>query len=74
MKKTLFLAAAAAAMLASPVLAQTRHVVRHHRQASLQYAPFAQSEAVFEAGEYVGADPDANVRLELRRDTRPYSH
>lgn len=69
MKKLMFVAALAVAA-ASPALAQTRHA----RPAPAQLAPAAQSQPVFDAGQYVGNDPDANVRLDLRRDNRRYGH
>jgi len=50
--KILVAALALATLTASPALAQS--------------APF--SDAVIVGGKYVGQDPDANVRLQLRRD------
>jgi hypothetical protein len=51
--KTLFVLAAFAAAIASPALAQTAPRSGH---------------AVISAGQYLGADPDANVRFDLLRE------
>jgi hypothetical protein len=61
----LVLSAVGIAMLATPALAQ-----RPERQAS-QHRTQLQEPAANEVivdGRYIGTDPDANVRLELRRD------
>jgi hypothetical protein len=36
--------------------------------AFIQSATAAESREVFVGGKYIGQDPDANVRLQLRRD------
>jgi hypothetical protein len=61
----LVLSAVGIAMLATPALAQ-----RPVHQASQQQSQLQASTAndVIVDGRLVGADPDANVRLELRRD------
>ena len=69
MTKKLLIAAALATAVASPALAQ------------VQSAPFDQgnrqngrvnsinrSYDVYHNGQYVGSDPDPNIRLQLRRD------
>jgi hypothetical protein len=80
--KKLLLAATALAVIASPALAKSgsRKVVAPYAQAPFawQAGPLgayaqspgiaAQPYAVYEHGRYVGADPDPNVRLMLRRD------
>ncbi len=46
--------------------------VRHARNARAEAMPTQSisndSDTVYESGQYVGRDPDPNVRLELRRD------
>ena len=69
--KKLVLGAALAAMAASPVFAQGAYAP--HRATRLdniraQAAPTLQSGAVYVDGQFVGADPDANVRLQLQKD------
>jgi hypothetical protein len=56
------------AVLASPVLAQSRPVA--HRDARAAYAQSAAvpSDVVVDNGKVIGQDPDPNVRLELLRD------
>jgi hypothetical protein len=68
--KTLVAAAALAAVIASPAFAQT---ARYHRADSGQSAS-APWDAVIEDNQVVGQDPDANVRLELRRDYESINH
>ena len=62
--KTLLAAAAVAALIVSPAVAQT---ARQHPAISAQ-ATSVPRGAVIEEGKIVGQDPDPNVRLELRRD------
>ncbi len=84
MKKMLFVSAALAALVATPALAQNYHsrdTSWNGRDAlSAQSGPrgaYARSyrdamggfsTQVIADGKVIGADPDANVRLELRRD------
>jgi hypothetical protein len=42
--------------------------VRHARNARAEAMSASDPDAVYESGQYVGRDPDPNVRLELRRD------
>ena len=77
MTKKLLIAAALATAVASPALAQTAAPQR----TQVQSAPFDQgnrqngrvnsinrSYDVYHNGQYVGSDPDPNIRLQLRRD------
>jgi hypothetical protein len=51
-------------LAASPAFAQiTRHQVSMHARTS---------NVVIEDGQYIGRDPDANIRAELRRDYGTY--
>jgi len=61
----LLLSALGIAMLATPALAQRPEHQAPQQQSQLQ-APTANDVIV--DGRFIGADPDANVRLELRRD------
>jgi len=75
--KTLVIAAALAAVVASPALAQTAQ-----RRAASQMYPSQYDQTVgrteqprstngntvYDNNQYLGADPDPNVRLDLRRD------
>jgi hypothetical protein len=77
MMKTLVIAAALAAVVASPALAQTAQ-----RRATPQMYPSQYDQTVgrteqprstngnvvYDNNQYLGADPDPNVRLDLRRD------
>ncbi len=69
--KKLVLGAAFAMLAASPVLAQGAYAP--HRATRIdtiraQAMPTAQSDSVYVDGQYAGADPDANVRLQLQKD------
>jgi len=73
--KKLVLAAALATLVATPALAQYQsgygpHHAGVNRLAGIraQAEPSANDTSVYVNGQYVGADPDANVRLQLRRD------
>jgi hypothetical protein len=77
--KTLVATVALAAVIASPAFAQTRRapaaVQQYPSQVDQTYgrsenSPRSgnQANSVYENGQYLGADPDPNVRLELRRD------
>lgn len=74
-KKLMVLAAAVAVVAAAPADAKTRKhkkaVVAHHAKAE----PRCRGEAVFacgplyyNGGEYLGNDPDPNIRFQLWRD------
>jgi len=72
MKKLIF-GAALALMAASPVLAQGSYTHRATAASRLdniraQAMPEMNNGAVYVDGQYVGADPDANVRLQLQKD------
>lgn len=70
--KKLILGAALAVLAASPVLAQpsySRHAVQRLDGIRAQAMPSLGNGAVYNDGQYLGADPDANVRLQLRRDS-----
>ena len=77
--KKLVLAAALATLVATPALAQYQYSAPRHvgmgRLADIraQALPTAGSNTVIVDGQYAGADPDANVRLQLQRDF-PDSH
>jgi hypothetical protein len=76
--KTLVVTAALAAVIASPALAQSTHRAPVQQYQSQYDQPYGRFEGrpnaapsgndVYEAGQYLGTDPDPNVRLELRRD------
>ncbi len=68
--KRLILIAAAAGLLAAPVLAQTsQQIPMAQRVEAAKKAPKANnSNDVYCNGQYVGSDPDANVRQQLKRD------
>ena len=77
MKKTV-LSAALAMLLALPAFAQSysggygtgtpRASSHKHRGVRAEGISPADPDVVYENGQYVGRDPDPNVRLELRRD------
>lgn len=62
-----------------PIYAAQYQGAQYHNQdarAAYAYAPRSQAlrsvpSAVYENGQYVGQDPDINVRLNLRRETPP---
>jgi ferric-dicitrate binding protein FerR (iron transport regulator) len=64
--KKLIMALALAAATAAPAFAATHH--KKMDDASGAYAAATDSNVVVVDGKVVGADPDANVRLNLRRD------
>jgi hypothetical protein len=77
--KTLLATAALAAVIASPAFAQTgtRSRVQAVEHPSQYDQPVGRQEAqprsgqanpVYDNNHYLGADPDPNVRLDLRRD------
>ena len=76
--KTLVIAAALAAAVASPALAQTaqRHATPQQTYPSQYDETVGRTEqprstngnTVYDNNQYLGADPDPNVRLDLRRD------
>ena len=72
MNKIIFAAAALALMTSAPAFAKT-HTKAHAAHAQVAPRAALSSTAVYnEQGRYVGADPDANVRLQLLRDTGGY--
>ena len=78
--KKLVLAAALAALVATPALAQYQYATAPHhvgmdRLAGVraQALPSVGGTTVIVDGQYAGADPDPNVRLQLQRDF-PDSH
>ena len=76
--KTLLATVALAAVVASPALAQTTRRAPVQQYPSQFEQTYGRSEGqprsanpsydVYERGQYLGSDPDPNVRLELRRD------
>ncbi len=64
--KRLVTALALAAFAAAPAFAATHH--RKADDARSAYAAASDPDVVIVNGKVVGADPDANVRLNLRRD------
>ena len=73
--KTLVATVALAAVIASPALAQTARRAPVQQYQSQFDQGYGRSESqprsgytVYENGEYLGADPDPNVRLQLRMD------
>lgn len=75
--KTLLVMTAVAAMVASPAFAQSaRQLAMQDRAAAAALAAQADSPSlnvyrngVYSNGEYVGADPDASIRLQLLHDS-----
>jgi hypothetical protein len=65
--KKILTAVALSALIASPALAASP---RHHVRDNAPVAVTDPSNNVYLDGEYRGADPDANIRYELRRDTQ----
>ena len=76
--KTLIATAALAAIIATPALAQTARRAPAQQYPSQYDQGYGRTEAqpragnsgteVYENGRYLGADPDPNVRLQLRLD------
>lgn len=62
--KTLLVAASVAALFTLPAQAQRLEV----DSAQVSRSTVVPWDAVIEDGKVIGQDPDANVRLELRRD------
>ena len=76
--KTLLVMTAVAAMVASPAFAQSaRQLAMQDRAAAAALAAQAGSPSwnevyrygVYSNGEYLGADPDASIRLQLLHDS-----
>jgi hypothetical protein len=73
MKKLILATAALAVVIASPAFAA-------RNAAAPTWGAYAQSQGAFASrdaglgGDYVGTDPDANVRLELLKDAQQRSH
>jgi hypothetical protein len=68
--KKLIIALAAAATLASPALAHSGHMKRAGndlRGIQAQAMPANDGNAVYANGQYLGSDPDPQVRLQLLR-------
>ena len=70
---SLALATLAATLVATPSFAATRHVRTNTTTASQAYAAapgayYAGAHVVVVDGKVIGADPDANVRLQLSKD------
>jgi len=53
---------------AAPAYAATHHTTKRSDDPKAAYASAATSPQVAFDGKVIGADPDANVRLSLRRD------
>jgi len=77
MMKTIIATAVLAAVIASPALAQTaRHAPaqpsaqpeQSYGRVEAQPRTAVPGSEVYEGGRYLGADPDPNVRLQLRLD------
>ncbi len=67
--KFLMTAVALATLAASPAFAAPTRHLSHRMTADQAYAAYAQDpDAVVVNGQVVGRDPDATVRLSLRRD------
>lgn len=79
--KTLLAIAAVAALASSPALARTAHHPKHLsaaptmlqqnvavRDGEVSAVDAANPNAVYVDGAYAGADPDINVRMQLRHD------
>ena len=64
--KKLIMALTLAAVTAAPAFAATHH--KKVDEANSAYAAANDPDTVIVNGKVVGADPDANVRLNLRRD------
>jgi hypothetical protein len=64
--KKILAAVALSALIASPALAASSRHVRNSAPPTMTNP----ANNVYLDGEYRGSDPDANVRLELRRDTQ----
>jgi hypothetical protein len=68
--KKLILGATLALMAAAPALAQPTgsHRTAQRLDDIRAQAPVAASGMVFAEGQFIGADPDPNVRLQLQKD------
>jgi hypothetical protein len=68
--KTTFALAFALATASSPLIAQaSAQGWQYYGNATAGAPDFARHDVYGANGRYVGSDPDANVRLELRRDS-----
>ncbi len=69
---SLVLATLAAALTATPSMAASRHmratVSQNAYDAYAAVPGYSRAPAVIVDGKVIGADPDANVRLQLRKD------
>jgi hypothetical protein len=73
--KLTLLAAVGAALLAAPASAQPNHR-RQQVQHSQQYSPAPgvfRNDTVIEDGQYLGRDPDPNVRSQILKDDSEYN-
>jgi hypothetical protein len=66
--KFLMTTVALATLAASPAFAAPTKHLTHRMTADQAYAPAQDPDAVVVNDQVVGRDPDANVRLSLRRD------
>ncbi len=68
--KRLLLIAAAVGLLASPVIAQTTggKTLEQRAKAAEKVKKTGTSNDVICGGKYLGSDPDANVRDQIKRD------
>ena len=70
--KLALLAVAGTALLATPASARYHSQTQRAHQHSPALGVF-QDDTVIDAGQYLGRDPDPNVRFELRRDDSAYN-
>jgi hypothetical protein len=63
--KTLITAAVLAAVVASPAFARTRV----HAHVAPAMPQMSAPDQVYQGNQYIGADPDNRIRLEMQRDT-----
>ena len=71
--KLMLLAAVGAALMAVPASAQPSHRRAAH---TIQYSPAPgvfQNDTVNQGGQYLGRDPDPNVRSEILKDDSEYN-
>jgi hypothetical protein len=71
--KLMLLAAVGGALLAAPASAQPNHRRAAH---TFQYSPAPgvfQNDTVNQGGQYLGRDPDPNVRSQILKDDSEYN-
>lgn len=66
--KFLMTTVALATLVASPAFAAQKHTAQNRTAAASAYASVQDPYAVVSDGRVVGRDPDANIRLQIRRD------